>query len=129
MAKSQIKIDYKNVTSAVIGAKDGITPKQLKSLEKKTKPLISMINRQRKASTTLFRDLPYNRRISRNVNAIVKTLNKKCDHLVVLGIGGSALGNIALDTALRSFLPNPKDKQSNNSEEKETILQSVNLSW
>ena len=111
MAKPQIKIDYKNVTSAVIGTKDGITPRQLKSLGKKIKPLISKINNQRKAGETPFRDLPYNKRISRRVNAVVKTLRKECDYLVVLGIGGSALGNIALDTALRPFLPNPKDKQ------------------
>ncbi len=111
MAKPQIKIDYKNVTSAVIGTKDGITPRQLKSLGKKIKPLISKINKQRKAGETPFRDLPYNKRISRRVNAVVKTLRKECDYLVVLGIGGSALGNIALDTALRPFLPNPKDKQ------------------
>ena len=112
MVKPQIKIDYKNVTSAVIGAKDGITPRQLKSLEKKIKPLISKINKQRKAGETPFRDLPYNKRISKHVNTLVKTLRKECDYLVVLGIGGSALGNIALDTALRPFLPDPKDKQS-----------------
>jgi len=108
VAKKQIKIDYKNVTSAVIGAKNGITPTQLKSLGKKIKPLISKINKQRKAGETPFRDLPYNKNISKDVNVIVKTLRKKCDYLVVLGIGGSALGNIALDTALRPFLPNPK---------------------
>jgi glucose-6-phosphate isomerase len=112
VAKPQIRIDFKNVTTAVIGAKDGISPAQLKSLEKKIKPLISMINKQRKAGKTPFRDLPYDKRISRGINALVKTLRKECDYLVVLGIGGSALGNIALDTALRPFLPDPKDKQS-----------------
>ena len=112
VTKSQIKIDYKNVTSAVIGAKDGITPGQLKSLGKKIKPLISKINKQRKDGETPFRDLPYNKGISKRVNTLVKTLQKECNYLVVLGIGGSALGNIALDTALRPFLPDPKDKQS-----------------
>ena len=112
MTKSQIRIDYKNVTSAVIGRKHGITPKQLDSLEKKVKPLVLKINRQRKAGKTPFRDLPYDGSISRRVNSLVKILQKKCDCLVVLGIGGSALGNIALDTALRPFLPNPKDKRS-----------------
>jgi len=112
VTKSQIKIDYKNVTSAVIGAKDGITPGQLKSLGKKIKPLILKINKQRKDGETPFRDLPYNKGISKRVNTLVKTLQKECNYLVVLGIGGSALGNIALDTALRPFLPDPKDKQS-----------------
>ena len=112
MAKPQIKLYYKNATSDVIGSKEGITPKQLKSLEKKIKPLISKINSQRKAGETPYRDLPYNKRISRRVNKLVRTLQGKCDYLVVLGIGGSALGNIALNTALRPFLPDPKDKQS-----------------
>jgi len=112
VAKPQIKLYYKNVTSTAIGAKDGITPRQLKSLEKKIKPLISQINRQRKAGETPYRDLPYNKRISSRINKLKKTLRKECDYLVVLGIGGSALGNIALDTALRPFLPDPKDKQS-----------------
>lgn len=112
MANPQINLYYKNVTSAAIGAKDGITPRQLKSLEKKIKPLISQINKQRKAGETPYRDLPYNKQISRRVNKLVKTLRDGCDYLVVLGIGGSALGNIALDTALRPFLPDPSDKQS-----------------
>jgi len=113
VAKPQITINYKNVTSAVIGTKDGITPSQFKSLEKKIKPLISKINQQRKTGETPFRDLPYKNTISRHVNAVVKALRNECDYIVVLGIGGSALGNIALDTALRPFLPNPGDKQSN----------------
>jgi glucose-6-phosphate isomerase len=112
VVKPQIRIDFKNVTSAVIGVKDGISPSQLKSLEKRVEPLASMINKQRRAGETPFRDLPYDKRISRGVNALVKTLRKECDYLVVLGIGGSALGNTALDTALRPFLPDSKDEQS-----------------
>ena len=112
MAKSEIRIDYKNVTSGAIGRKHGISPRQFEALGKKMKPLISKINQQRRAGKTPFRDLPYNKRISKCVNALVKKCRKVCDYLVVLGIGGSALGNIALDTALRPFLPDPDDKQS-----------------
>ena len=112
MKKAQVRLNYKNVTSGVIGTEHGITPGQLKALEKKIKPLIAKINKQRQAGRTPFRDLPYNTHISKRVNALVKTFRKDCDHLVVLGIGGSALGNIALDTALRPFLPDPKDKRS-----------------
>jgi len=112
VAKSQIKIDYKNVMSDVIGGRHGISPSQFRMLDEKMKPLISQINKQRKAGKTPFRDLPYNQRISRRVNALVKILREECDDLVVLGIGGSALGNIALDTALRPYLPDPDDKRS-----------------
>jgi len=104
MARPQINLYYKNVTSAVIGRKNGITPRQLQSLAKKTQLLIMQINKQRKAGKIPYRDLPYDRRIIRNINAIVKHLKKNCEYLVVLGIGGSALGNIALDTSLRPYL-------------------------
>ncbi len=112
MANSQITLYYKNATSDVIGRKHGIITRQLSSLEKKTKPLIAQINKQRKAGQTPYRDLPYDKRISRRVNTVAKALARKCDYLVVLGIGGSALGNIAVDTALRPFLPSPKEKRS-----------------
>ena len=92
MAQTQIRLYYKNVTSGVIGRRHGITPKQLESLAKKTQPFISLINKQRRAGLTPYRDLPYNKDIPRRVNSIVKNLRKKCDYLVVLGIGGSALG-------------------------------------
>jgi glucose-6-phosphate isomerase len=112
VARPQIRVHFKNVTSGVVGRQNGITPRQLESLEKRTKPLISKINKQRKAGQTPYRDLPHKKYITRRVNALVKAFRKKCDCLVVLGIGGSALGSIALDTALRPFLPNPKNERA-----------------
>ncbi len=100
MAESQIKLYYKNVTAEITGAEHGITNTQLKALAEKTSPLIARLNKERKAGKTLYRDLPYNEKTVQQVKKLTAELKDRCENLVVLGIGGSALGNIALQTAL-----------------------------
>ncbi len=111
MSESQIKLYYKNVTSEVIGHEHGIAAEQLKQLAEKTSPLISQLNKEKKDGRTPYRDLPFNKEISRKVRELVAELKDRCENLVVLGIGGSALGNIALQTALNPYMHNLDDKQ------------------
>jgi len=111
MAESQIKLYYKNVTAEVIGAEHGITPEQLKDLAEKTSPLILKLNKERKAGETPYRDLPFNKEISQKVKELTAEIKGRCENLVVLGIGGSALGNIALQTALNPYMHNLDDIQ------------------
>ena len=106
MDKSQIKLYYKNVTADIIGAEHGISDAQLKDLAEKTSPLISQLNKERKAGKTPYRDLPFNAQIAQQVKELVAELKDRCENLVVLGIGGSALGNIALQTALNPYMHN-----------------------
>ena len=95
----------------VIGDEHGITPEQLKDLAEKTTPLISKLNKERQGGETPYRDLPYNTQISQQVKELVKELKGRCENLVVFGIGGSALGSIALQTALNPYMHNLDDKQ------------------
>jgi len=111
MAQSQIKLYYKNVTARVIGDEHGITPAQLKALAQKTSPLIQKLNKERKAGQTPYRDLPFKTEIAQHVKKLVAELKDDCENLVVLGIGGSALGNIALQTALNPYMHNLDDGQ------------------
>jgi glucose-6-phosphate isomerase len=110
MAHSQIKLYYKNVTAEVIGEENGITPEQLKNLAEKTSPLIAQLNAERKAGKTPYRDLPFNKEISERVKTLTAELKGRCENFVILGIGGSALGNIALQTALKPYMHNLDDK-------------------
>ena len=105
----QVKLYYKNVTADVIGPEHGISDARLKALEKKTSPLISKLNKERKAGETPYRDLPFNEDISKKVKELVAEVKDNCENLVVLGIGGSALGNIALQTALNPYMHNLDD--------------------
>jgi glucose-6-phosphate isomerase len=111
MAESEIKLYYKNVTAEVIDSEEGITAKQFKELAKKTSPLIAQLNEERKAGKTPYRDLPFNTEISQQVKELTGQLRDRCENLVVLGIGGSALGNIALQTALNPYMYNLDSKQ------------------
>jgi glucose-6-phosphate isomerase len=109
--ESQVKFYYKNVTAEIIGSEHGITEKQLDELAEKTEPLISQLNKERKDGKTPYRDLPFRPEISQKVKKLVSEVKGNCEFFVVLGIGGSALGNIALQTALNPYLYNLDDRQ------------------
>jgi glucose-6-phosphate isomerase len=101
---SQIKLYYKNVMADVIGDQHGITEKQLNELATQTAPIIKKLNDERKQ--TPYRDLPFRTEISQDVQDLASAFDEECENFVVLGIGGSALGNIALQTALNPYMYN-----------------------
>jgi len=68
---------------------------------------------QRTDGKTPYRLLPYNERYPAEVKQLVSQLQDRCENFVVLGIGGSALGNIALQTALNPYMYNLDDAQRN----------------
>jgi glucose-6-phosphate isomerase len=107
----QIKLYYKNVTAEILCDEHGITDSQLKTLAEKTTPLISQLNKERKAGKTPYRDLPYNEKTVQKIKELTAQFKNRCENLVVLGIGGSALGNIALQTALNPYMHNLDDSQ------------------
>jgi len=106
MSQNEIKLYYKNVKSQIIGDRDGITEKQFQELEKLTTPAIKRVNEERQAGKTPYRELPYKQENLKEVNRLTALLNDKCENLVILGIGGSALGAIALQTALKPYTHN-----------------------
>jgi glucose-6-phosphate isomerase len=110
---SEIRFYYKNVTAGVIGDENGILSEQFRKLAEKTSPLISKLNEERKSGKIPYRDLPFNTKISQQVKELVTRIGSGCENLVVLGIGGSALGNIALQTALSPYMYNTNDNQRN----------------
>lgn len=111
MRYTEIQLYYRNVTADVVGKEHGITKEQFKALAEKTSLSILRINEERKNGKTPYRELPFNTKISQNVKELVKQFQTGCENLVVLGIGGSALGNIALQTALNPYMYNMDRKQ------------------
>ena len=107
--QSQIKLYYKNATAKAIGTEHGITEARIEELAEKTSPPILKLNRERKAGRTPYRDLPYNEKAVDEVKELTAELKGECENLVVFGIGGSALGNIALQTALNPYMYNLDD--------------------
>ncbi|MBP7050202.1 MAG: glucose-6-phosphate isomerase [Phycisphaerae bacterium] len=109
MTENNVRLYWKNVTAEAIGRRHGITRKVLDRLAGRTKAAIVQVNKDRKAGRTPYRDLPYSTEHPRSVKELAAKARRGCENLVVLGIGGSALGNIALQTALNSSLYNMDD--------------------
>ncbi len=113
MSETKVSLYYKNVMADVIGPEHGITKEQLDELAQKTLPAIAECNQQRQSGKIPYRDLPYNEDYPKDVKAVANEIKDGCENFVVLGIGGSALGNIALQTALNPYMYNLDGKQRN----------------
>jgi len=111
VSESEISLYYKNVMADVIGDEHGITRLQFEDLGERTSALISQLNEERKAGRTPYRDLPYRTQIADRVREVVAEIKDGCEILVVLGIGGSALGSIAVQTALNPYMHNIDEAQ------------------
>jgi glucose-6-phosphate isomerase len=106
MADKQIKLYYKSVLAESIGPEHGITKEQLDDLAKQTSPFIPRIKDEITSDKVRYGLLPGNRQIPKDVKKLVSRFKNRCENLVVLGIGGSALGNIALQSALNPYTYN-----------------------
>jgi glucose-6-phosphate isomerase len=96
----QIRLHWKNAAAGVVGEKHGVTDKELKQIAPRIKDLTRQMHEDRKAGKLRYRDLPYDEEGVDAVHREVEHFRDRCDVLIVLGIGGSALGNIALQNAL-----------------------------
>jgi glucose-6-phosphate isomerase len=102
----QIKLYWKNATADAVGAKHGVDEKELKGLAGRIKQITTEMASERKAGRLRYRDLPYDQGMIDAVAKEVEHFRDRCDVLIVLGIGGSALGNIALQSALNPYTYN-----------------------
>ncbi len=93
-------LDFANATEAAVGPAHGLSPGDLLRAEPLARQAVQSIEAERRSGKRRYRDLPTDRSLVPTVMAAVKRHAPACENLVVLGIGGSALGNIALQTAL-----------------------------
>jgi len=102
----QLRLYYKNATAEAVGGKHGVTDKELKEIAPRIKDLTKQMNDERKAGKLKYRDLPCDEEMVDAIHRQVEHFRDRCDVLIVLGIGGSALGNIALQNALNPYTYN-----------------------
>lgn len=96
----QLRLYWKNATAEAVGDRHGVTDRELKQIAPRIKELSRQMVEDRKAGKLRYRDLPYDEEMVDSVHRQVEHFRDRCDVLIVLGIGGSALGNIALQSAL-----------------------------
>jgi glucose-6-phosphate isomerase len=101
-----ITLYWKNATAGAVGEKHGVSEKELKNLAPRIKSIHQQIIADRKAGKLRFRDLPYDEDMTSAIEREIEHFRDRCEVLIVLGIGGSALGNVALQNALNPYTYN-----------------------
>jgi glucose-6-phosphate isomerase len=95
-----IHVYWKNATSKVIGEEHGITPTEQANVEADLQAAHRTVQTQIAEGRLGYAALPTHPDYRDQVMDVVSRKREGCTDLVVLGIGGSALGNIALQAAL-----------------------------
>ena len=97
-----IQLYYKNATTDAVGSEHGLTIDEMNKLSDEIVRITEKMDAHRSEGKLPYRDLPYKTDNCQKIKNLASQLAPRYDNLVVLGIGGSALGNIALQTALNS---------------------------
>lgn len=111
--KDEIVLDYTNMRAESIGPEHGITEEDLNTVAESAKAIHANIEKKRENKEIGFLDLPY-----QNLTKIFQassSCGKNIDTVVVLGIGGSALGARALEKALLKPFHNLKSREQRES--------------
>lgn len=96
-----LHIDYQNALSDKIGLRDGISKAVFKNFLHKKQPLVKKVFGSKNKIGYAFLNLPDDQSELRKIKKFAKDQQKnRWENIVVLGIGGSALGGIALKEAL-----------------------------
>jgi glucose-6-phosphate isomerase len=94
-----VRLDLNGLLAAAVGA-DGLTPEEIGGFEAELVRVRDELRARRAAGELTFADLPHRRDELHAVLATAAAVQGQFDTLVVLGIGGSALGARALQAAL-----------------------------
>lgn len=101
MPTEELKIDIARALSNAVGAEHGVSPKELDEIAPRVQQLHRILQQERAEGKYGFYDLYRDKATREQVKTeAARFLAKGYENLVVLGIGGSALGITALKTAL-----------------------------
>lgn len=107
-----IKFDYNNMMSAYIGEEQGITDNELRMTRNAALEAYSYFKLNRGSGMMGWAELPYNQdEIVKDILNTAKIIRRNCESFVVLGIGGSALGPMAVFQALCHLRHNELSKR------------------
>ena len=99
--KMRIKLDYNNMMKDFVGEEQGFSDEDFKKGKKLYESAFKAVEASRGVGMMGWTELPYNQKETvDDIIATAKFVRKKFDNFVVLGIGGSALGPIAVFQAL-----------------------------
>jgi glucose-6-phosphate isomerase len=106
-----LELDYTHMMADAIGPEHGIQESELASMRDRCLRIHQDLMQRHEAGQLPFYDLPFDRQLSEDIVSQAEGLAARFENLVVLGIGGSALGTLALFRALCPLHYNLSDKQ------------------
>jgi glucose-6-phosphate isomerase len=112
----KIRFDFNNMMEEFVGAKEGIHKKDILAIEDKIRKAADGMKEKRKKGGMDWRDLPYNQAdVVADIKKTASKIQQSFENFVILGIGGSALGPIAVHQALNHIYYNelPRDLRGN----------------
>ena len=107
----RLRVDYNNMMAERLG-KNGITDGEIDALAPRLAAAADALTNDR--SSMKWRELPYNQaEVVEKLETVAADVRGRFDNFVVLGIGGSALGPIAVHQALCHLRYNelPREKR------------------
>ena len=96
----RLLLDYSNMLVPAVGAR-GIEPADLDGIADRVGAIVGGLEGRRAAGELGFLDLPGQRPLVDQIRAFGEGVGQAFDTILVLGIGGSALGTLALQHAQR----------------------------
>ena len=101
MLREPITLDVNHMMSDIIGFQYGVDASEIMGMADAAKAAQSAVEKKRSNGWLGWMDLPYNQKeIVTQVEQVAAEIRANFDAFVVLGIGGSALGPIAVQQAL-----------------------------
>ncbi|MBF0273968.1 MAG: glucose-6-phosphate isomerase [Nitrospinae bacterium] len=100
-----------NVKESTIGGEHGITEAEINALKEKTEEIHDWLMKSKQENSLPFLNLPYQTDSVEETLKAAEHIRKNFDNFVILGIGGSALGPIAIHNALNDAFYNLKSAE------------------
>jgi glucose-6-phosphate isomerase len=110
----QVSLDFANMMAERLGSKHGLNQHQLQGLKSPLRLAHEALMLARTTGKLPFYELPYEKKHVQEIKAVAGAGKGKFDNFIVLGIGGSALGNLCLHSALNHMYHNelsPKQRK------------------
>jgi len=95
----RLVLDFNNMLAPNLGGR-GIHPDRLDAAAERFRAVYAQVEDERRSGRLGFFDLPYQDELVGQIRRFADGLGQSFDNVVVLGIGGSGLGTIALQQAL-----------------------------
>ena len=108
-----LKMDYNNMMTEFVGGK-GISPAEIAAMKPRITAAVRNMAEKRRNGRMDWRDLPHNQaQIVRDILDYAAAVKDQTDAFVLLGIGGSALGPLAVQQAVNHPFYNelPREKR------------------